>query len=265
MQNMVFHSAMNVILSLLLLHFNVNIASTISKGSSHHTSCLTLKDGLHYIRPLAHDNNFPSILVQCSSGWTILDYSLDPNIQYYFTSFSPITNEFSSMDISLEHRNWNHWLQIKSQDYTTSDDCNSCDINNLNKAYHMTGNYFGCSFATKLLCDMDTNTNQCFQCTLPNDHSSNVKLYAGVCTHSVLSLTNTDINNEWSSHKKCETYEWNYLPSIGTNGKYCMCLKPKSSREDWVVDALYFKSLNNQPEPVPDKYSKIHNPCEIIY
>ncbi len=41
-------------------------------------------------------------------------------------------------------------------DFSISDNCNSCDTEsiNINNAYYMSGNYFGCSFATTLLCDM---------------------------------------------------------------------------------------------------------------
>ncbi len=52
---------------------------------------------------------------------------------------------FSSTDISVEHKNSNHWLQIKNIHVTMTDNCNTCGIDDINKTYYMIGDYFGCS------------------------------------------------------------------------------------------------------------------------
>ena len=157
------HSAIwNVILCQFILYIEYISADEFE---THHTSCLSLDDGEHYIRP-AFDDYYPSILVRCHQGWTIMDYTLDSNIQYYFSSWQQFTSDTASMDTSFERKNWNHWLQVHNVDFSVSDDCQTCLAEapeDYNKAYYMTGNYYGCSFATNVLCDMDTTTNQCYQ------------------------------------------------------------------------------------------------------
>eukprot|EP01084_Bolivina_argentea_P103379 185180_1 len=224
-------------MSLFLLLLYVDIALCMKLDTeSHPTSCVGLDNGLHYIRPTPFiemdvnnkkNNVLPSILVKCFNNWIIFDYSLDPNIKYYFSTFMSITDDFASMDIGEEHINWPTWLLIKNIKYSISEDCNTCITNNNNDiAYYMTGNYYGCSFATKSLCDMSPTTLQCNQCSgLLNDDN----LYPGLCTHIILNINDKNINSAQTSHSKCVTAKWNYLPSIGLNGQFCSCIKPKEN------------------------------------
>ncbi len=100
------------------------------------------------------------------------------------------------------------------------------------------------SICTELLCHLNINTNECFKCPLTN---RNTEIYNGTCIHYVVNIFEIDINNEWTSHGKCETYEWNYLPSTGTNGGYCICIKHKSINANCIINGcqtlhLLFKS-----------------------
>lgn len=166
---------MNILyISILIIYisFAVDIESDNAPNEDdkyHHTSCLNLPDGEHYIRPIPIDENIanyngygylPSILVRCYSGWTILDYSLDSNVKSYFSSTMQVHDDFMTMDVSKEHLNWDEWFKVDNVLFTTSQDCNSCDIDEYNQddidlievsgsGYYMTGNYYGCAFATK--------------------------------------------------------------------------------------------------------------------
>ena len=137
------------------------IDNDLISNEYHHTSCLELPDGEHYIRPIRDDyaNNYnhmsflPSIKVRCFEGWTILDYSLDSNIENYFSSTMQVHDGFLTMDVSKEHLNWDEWFKIDNVVFSTSTDCQSCDYDpadpTASNAYYMTGNYYGCAFATK--------------------------------------------------------------------------------------------------------------------
>eukprot|EP01084_Bolivina_argentea_P157701 274790_1 len=235
---------------LLVLLYYFNISSCIDRNmESNSVSCIGLEDGLHYIRPITFinppidQNTFPSILVRCYNQWTILDYNLDPNIKKYFTSFMNTTLDFGSMNVGFEHINWPNWLQINNVQFTISENCNECDNYNTDIAYYMTGNYYGCSFATKANCDMDPSTLQCNKCMLnglgrfDDDNTE----YPGLCTHIILNINDESINNEYTTQKECVTSSWNYLPSIGLNGKFCPCIKP--------IDK-YYKTMQKKVRPL---------------
>eukprot|EP01083_Nonionella_stella_P034077 93279_1 len=229
------------VIILVLHYFRIISCNEKDEQSQHPASCMGLEDGEHYIRPILFIDNdltdkddYPSILVRCSKGWIIFDYSLDPHIKRYFTSFMPITDDFASMNVGLEHLNWPKWLQIKNSHLTISEDCNTCS-NSLDIAYYMTGNYYQCSFATKSLCDMSPTTLECNQCSgLMHDND----IHPGLCTHIALSIDDDGINDEHTSHQQCVTAKWNFLPSIGLNGRFCPCIKPKKDSQIHVQPLL---------------------------
>ena len=247
---------MSVIAVLISYLFAIALCIEKDLDSTNPVSCIGLPDGMHYIRPyvfVSHDidrADLPSILVRCSNGWTIFDYSLDSHITQYFTSFMSITDEFGSMDVGYEHINWQDWMLMKHQKLSISEDCNQCvtDRNNINDdiAYYMTGNYYGCSFATKALCDMDENTLECNTCAMPSliDDTE----YPGLCTHLVLPTNDQDINTAKTTHQKCVTYKWNYLPSLGLNGQFCPCFQPDSTNFEKEVEPLYIEEEDIEDE-----------------
>ncbi len=69
-----------------------------------------------------------------------------------------ITLEFGSMNVGLEHINWPNWLQMKTVEFSISEDCKKGDNYDTDRAYNMTGNDYRCSFETKVNCDMDPTT-----------------------------------------------------------------------------------------------------------
>lgn len=240
-----------------------NVQCHQQKPSVISESCHGLSNGLHYIRPaVSSGSDIPPVIARCHNDWTILDYSLDSNINHYFSSFSAVTDDFGSMDVGIEHINWADWLQINDIQLTISEDCNTCsDYEGIDTAYYMTGNYYGCSFATKSLCDMNPTTLQCNQCIMSN-LGGNVE-YPGLCTHIVLPTDSEDINSATTSHQTCVTAKWNYLPSIGLNGQFCPCFKPINP-PDLQSDAQFDRETNLSPkselDPLPlDILSEIND------
>ncbi len=74
----------------ILFVFTLSILSQTlpSVSITIHSSCNTLIDGLHYIKPLENNNIIPVI---CSNGYTMIDPSLN---------FESITPYLSSYDYS---------------------------------------------------------------------------------------------------------------------------------------------------------------------
>ena len=90
-----------------------------------------------------------------------------------------------------------------------------------NSAYYMTGNYIGCLWVTKGYCDMDPDTLECYQCSVMHSNTQ----YSGLCTHMEMSA-DYDV---YTQHNLCTSNSFNAVPSLGTNGKYCMCYKPDTA------------------------------------
>jgi len=240
---------MLLVSSTLAIHEQLDLPA-IKESDMHLTSCINLPDGEHYIRPT---DNAPSILVRCSAGWAILDYSLDANILKYFSSFMQVDEGFFTMDVSSEHLNWDEWLQIENVTFSVAEDCSVCDDRpDSPTGYYMTGNYFGCAFATKALCDMDPNTLDCYQCSTHDTSSDSNDTYPGLCTHIALDLANEQVDRSSTVHDKCTTYKWNFLPSLSQVGRYCTCFKPMNPDTDTWLDAHYVQSAPKKGELPPD-------------
>ena len=132
----------------------------------HAATCSGLEDGVHWVRPLlgkitSDFDDYPSIQVRCSNGYMIFDYSLDPNIASYFSSFwiwtddaasSSLTDRVTWTDWFLPNSNSNKNQNKKSSDsdntmsFQLSEDCNTCETSDEYgdfAAYFMTGNYIG--------------------------------------------------------------------------------------------------------------------------
>eukprot|EP01084_Bolivina_argentea_P134567 237340_1 len=95
-----------------------------------------------------------------------------------------------------------------------------------NRVYHMTGNYYLCAWGTKGDCDMGLD-GDCYSCV--NRHGGNEYLsyMSGTCTHMVSSAD----QKVYTHHDDCTGMSDNSKPSLGLNGRYCVCY-----RDDVVVD-----------------------------
>eukprot|EP01084_Bolivina_argentea_P145792 255452_1 len=63
---------------------------------------------------------------------------------------------------------------------------------------------------------MDSSTLECYKCAAPNTDD---ELLSGLCTHME---ADADLNVTFE-HDDCVGTSYNAEPSIGTNGKYCVC------------------------------------------
>ena len=116
-----------------------------------------------------------------------------------------------------------------------SEDCQQCteDIEFGSKSsYYMTGNYKGCLWVTKGVCDMDTDTLECSECEAPHFKTA----VSGVCSHLVAAA-----DQEVSAlHDDCTGSLFNAFPAIGTNGRFCVCYRPSTVRtvppSKWTID-----------------------------
>ena len=147
--------------------------------------------------------------------------------------------------------------------YLISPDCNSCDEDSTRQlygsstTYWMTGTIFGCFWSVKGAhnCDVDWDTDTCYTCL---DKTSSTQLKAiknggnslidqgqtrvaisdessidefdktGICPHNVRSSNQyVPLTHDGCSHDE-GTNKLHLKPSLGTNGKYCVCVQPKS-------------------------------------
>ena len=145
-------SKMKVLTFLILL-----VTPLSSKDFEHPSSCVNLSDGVRWVRPLVGNvptdnyDEYPSIKVRCYDGYMILDYSLDPNIANYFSSFWIWTDDAASSTLS-DRVTWTDWFLPYSESNTLnfrlSPDCSTCETSTDSSdftAYFMTGNYIGLS------------------------------------------------------------------------------------------------------------------------
>jgi len=198
-----------------------------------YTGCKNLDDGVQWVRPIAGNKasgeEYPNIQVRCSGGWAILDYSLDSYISEYFTSFTSWTEYAASSSID-DRVTWSEWFLPSNENtkFAVSADCHTCASSSKEKdyaAFFMTGNYIGCLWITKGMCDMDSSSLECYECS-----TSSGKKYSGLCTH-IEKSADTEV---YEDHDLCTTNNFNLIPSIGTNGQYCVCYQQE---EEVLVDA----------------------------
>ena len=239
-------------------------------------SCVGLEDGT-YLMQLIDDSNFPSVNVKCRNEYMILDYNYDWRILKYFSSWQESSWAFSPQN--EDRKNWREWYLpdqgINLHNYLVSPDCNSCEIDNKNlQLYDKLTSYWitpqiekGDRHVSQTLvtthdCDMNVETDDCYYCQLEQetdniyigliDSESSKEMYdlTGYCTHNI---RNAD-------KQICQTQECvvttreisdHFLPSIGINGKFCVCVQP-ADRE-----IKYF--TRQQPPNQTDSTENIEN------
>jgi len=195
------------------------------------TACNSLPNGDHLLRFIEGNNlednkEYPNILATCSDSWTILNYQKDNDISRYFSSFQHWTDYVAGADLT-HHMTWKQWFlpYTDGMQFRLSSDCKTCAQGETYgdfAAYFMTGDYIGCTWETKGYCDMDPTTLECFQCAGPDLQGATI---SGTCSHVELSADYVVTDN----HQTCTEDYNNVVPSIGTNGQYCVCFKPTTS------------------------------------
>jgi len=220
-----------LLISNIITIYNINGDLTPS-SSQLYTACNNLDDGVQWIRPIGgnkeNGEEYPNIQVQCVDGWTILNYNLDSYISQYFSSFTSWTEFVASSELD-DRVGWTDWFipTTETTKFRVSADCQTCASNeNLEdySTYFMTGNYIGCLWVTKGMCDMETSTLECFEC------STGGTTYSGLCSHMELSADTA----VYVDHDLCTTNNYNVVPALGTNGQYCVCYQPEEAA---IVDA----------------------------
>jgi len=242
------HSAFIISLALTLYHTHARSLDTLSADdydtsvTELPTACNDLEDGYHWIRPIADGEEYPNIYVKCVDGYTMLDPSLMDFFNYHhikalFTTYNDVTDFVASSSLN-DHVTWEQWYLPAANDpdmkWAISEDCSSCaetDEFGDKSTYYMTGNYNGCLWVTKGYCDMDPDTLECYECTAPHVDEP----LSGLCSHMIMPA--------WQAvkdqHEDCVGDSYNQEPSIGTEGEFCQCYKPKSATTvpagEWVL------------------------------
>jgi len=252
---------LSIIFSLLL--FLKTGTSTVSYFSN---GCGSLPDGVYDLKFVDNDD-YPIVSVKCSNGYAILDYTQDNNIKDYFVSW--VQWHYNTVGPSNEDTSksltWNKWFIPGNIDdemqYIISPDCNTCDENHHRQLYQqqttywMTGTIYGCFWSIKGQhnCDVDWETDDCYSCAYGDfisnagstrhiiDDNSNATDYekTGICPHSVQSA-NTTVT---TTHDDCsQALDGSYTafhlkPSLGIEGKYCVCVKPSKEKKILTSDS----------------------------
>jgi len=190
---------------------------------------------IYYLNPNQPYEPRGAFPVRCdmrSGGWTIIDISLSPAWQNYFTSFQrldPLGVGMPSLASQPSRNSWKSWFGLDRplSEYRISDDCRTCKqpaaMGNY-ETYYISGNYYGCGYFNNK-CDMVGD--QCSSCY----DGVGLRQTAGRCSHIVREPTYS-----WpfdcvylGGNGGMEQYReyWNMAPSIGTNGKFCICYRNK--------------------------------------
>jgi len=189
---------------------------------------------IYYINPTQPYEPRGAFPVRCdmrSGGWTIIDISLAPAWQNMFGSFQRMNALGVGMPsaASQPSRNsWKSWFTLDRplSEYRLSEDCQTCKPAAIGsfETYYITGNYYGCGYFNNK-CDMTGD-----QCTSCYD-GVGLRQTSGRCSHVVREPTYS-----WpfdcvykGGNGGTEQYReyWNMAPSIGLNGKYCVCYRNK--------------------------------------
>mmetsp|Transcript_26979 Transcript_26979/g.44251 ORF Transcript_26979/g.44251 Transcript_26979/m.44251 type:complete len:991 (-) Transcript_26979:547-3519(-) len=223
------------------------------------TACNDLDDGYHWIRPLDTSDDYVNIYVYCNNGYTVLNPSLFDILNHHhpkalFTSYSDVTDFVGSGTLN-DHVTWREWFIPADDDtkFAIAEDCQTCvedeDFGE-NTVYYMTGNYNGCLWITKGYCDMDPDSLECYECLAPMADEP----VSGLCTH-MHADADRPVN---SAHDDCVGTSYNAMPSIGTEGEYCVCYKPKSASmvkaSAWVTPDVDDADLQT-PDTVVEVYA----------
>eukprot|EP01083_Nonionella_stella_P196255 722277_1 len=177
---------------------------------------------------------------------SLFDFFNYHHIKSLFTSYSDVTDFVASSTLN-DHVTWREWYLPADSDtiFKISEKCDACveteDFKE-SSVYYMTGNYNGCLWVTKGYCDMDPDSLECYECTAPYVDEP----VSGLCTH-MFSDADHPVN---SAHDDCVGTSYNAEPSIGTEGEYCVCYKPKYSTMNpagkWVVPEVDVNAMQDK-------------------
>ena len=202
-----------------------------STAEVYPSSCRDLDDGVYDLKLMDGSlDESPIVSLQCNSGYTILDYSMDSGLSSYFHSFMKFHHS-SAGPTNDYHVNWEGWykpgVMDENSNYIISPDCHSCDESHQRQlygsktAYMMTGTLFGCFWNKKgeHNFDQDFDSYQCYysgsqgrmqsgrsnRYELTDESSSSDWDKSGVCSFSVRESNKEIPNEEEMSHDACTT------------------------------------------------------------
>ena len=222
-----------------------------SDDSTVANSCIGKEDGTYWIQFAVSDESYVPLYLECSNEYVILDYSKDPNLEYYFSSFEKWHYGIGG-PANANPVTWEQWFLPNEKDanvdasYLIAPDCDVCDETADRQAFETKSAYWMSGNLAKLTwsyvgfndCDMDKDTYSCYDCTSCRDNDS------PVCYPTLMEETETD----WTKTGICgvAVQESNreiqytrtlgmlhrtkphFKPSLGTDGRHCVCYKPDS-------------------------------------
>eukprot|EP01084_Bolivina_argentea_P021273 39520_1 len=209
---------------------------------------------------------YPIVRVKCHNEYIVLNLHTEPELREYFTSFLK-WQTFVSGPSNTHVINWEQWYlpNDESTSYIISPDCNVCEPTHnrqlyINRTvYMMTGTMFGCfwRFLGEHNFDEDLESQQCY--FNPSYDTQQIHLnemgeltpfelndlstksdwdHSGVCAFNVrqsdfkiLKRTHDMCTVDFSGESQFNMEMGYHLkPSIGIDGKYCVCTKPGNKR-----------------------------------
>jgi len=223
-----------------------------------HTSCVGLDDGEYWLH-LMDGEEYPPVKLKCSNHYAILDYNQDMNLKNYFSTWV-MWHYAIAGPLNGDVVNWAQWYKPSTavdHNFLVSPDCTSCDAESgwqkfdTYSTYWMSGNLFGCFWSMKAMhdCDMDYDTYQCYSCfefshshsfddvfAVEETTSESQYKWTGLCVDSVRSADNSVPQTHDDCTEQVENAE--FKPSIGTDGRFCVCAQPNSSPLPYYIDDM---------------------------
>jgi len=223
---------------------------TYSETTILPSACNDLSDGTYSIKLLEDNDDCNVVQIQCSNGYMMLNVNKDKNLEKCFSSWAKWHYAIAG-PTNDDHVNWAQWFlgDDGNTKYLVSPSCDVCDesdtTNNdlgTDTTYYMTGNLFGCWWWIRGLhdCDMDWNTYECYACECDDGacHGTSMEdsdATTGICATKTRSST-ADVA---TTHDLC-TRDTNlsFKPSLGTDGRFCVCAKPSTVQYYEVDNSL---------------------------
>ena len=244
-----------------------------TSGSIYHSDCIGLSDGSYTFQ---FSSDGPLVNLDCSNEYVILNVNKDDKIKEYFTSFEKWHYAIGGPKKS-DPVNWNQWFKPNNNDndgkFLISPQCDVCDKNNEIQVYDEKSSYWMTANMLKLHwaggggaieCIMDPDTYECYDCSAcdidDNDNYSQ-RNTGGICTPSVISKTasdysvaeicgvaveSSDTQVETIAQNALITTSYQYRPSIGTDGRFCVCYQPLTKSDNIKYNTNHYKKQNSK-------------------
>ena len=248
-------TAFFLILSLLIYAI---FAKDDTMHTTIHSSCNDIRvNGLYYIKPLP---DLPILPVICSNGYSMLDASLDANLQSYPSHLSSWdygrTNTdhiLSQLDDLSTFREW-FIASDKNTKFRVAPRCNECiggEFGN-NTVYYIDSHTFCFSAAVMNGCIEDSESvnyhiESCNQCDVGTFDEESGKWIKCEAVHM---SADQSINHD---HLQCVAHGLTFHPVLSLNRAACTCYQPRSEQQ------TAYKVLISELPLVTSSKSEMHS------